>query len=261
VVAVVALCLAGLAGALASAATPVATNPAGGPAANGEVPIPAPPARWATDGVGFLSEPARAELDARLQAFEAASGRQVLLWIGHTTGRDSIEAWAARAFAAWKVGRKGLDDGVALFIMSDDRKVRIEVGYGLEASLPDVRASAIIRDGIVPRLKAGDRDGAARAGVDGILATLGGDGGAAAPIDNQPQPAALSWAEIIVGGLLGLFLLGFLITHPGLAVLFLMNLGSRGGRGGGWGGGGSSGGGGFSGGGGRSGGGGASGSW
>ena len=139
-----------------------------------ETPIPPAPTHWVTDNAAFLSEPTRAELDARLQAFENSSGRQVLLWIGHTTGAAPIEDWAARAFAAWRVGRRGLDDGVVLFVMGDDRKVRIEVGYGLEDRLPDVRASAIIREAIVPRLRDGDRDGAARAGVGAILGALGG---------------------------------------------------------------------------------------
>jgi uncharacterized protein len=222
-----------------------------------ETPIPPAPTSWVTDNAGFLSEPVRTELDARLRTFEGESGHQVLLWIGRTTGAAPIEDWAVRAFAAWRVGRRGLDDGIVLFVMSDDRKVRIEVGYGLEDRLPDVRASAIIRDAIVPRLRDGDRDGAARAGVGAILDTLG----AHAASDGQPEKKLgpkLGWGELVVFGLLGIILLWFLITHPGLAILLLTNLASGRGRGQG---GGGFGGGGFSGGGGRSGGGGATGSW
>ena len=227
-----------------------------------ETPIPPAPTRWVTDNAGFLSEPVRTELDARLQTFEKTSGHQVVLWIGRTTGAAPIEDWAARAFAAWRVGRRGLDDGVVLFIMGDDRKIRIEVGYGLEDRLPDLRASTIIREAIVPRLRDGDRDGAARAGVGAILGALGGTHPTG---DGQPQEKLLprlGWGEMAVLGILAIILLGFLITHPGLAILLLTNLASGRGRGRGNAGfGGFGGGGGFSGGGGRSGGGGATGSW
>lgn len=233
----------------------------------GAAPLVTPPApaHFVTDQVGFLSAPAAAELDQRLAAYQKATGHQVLLWIGHTTGGEVIETWAVRTFAAWKVGRGGQDDGVVLFVLADDRKLRIEVGYGLEERLPDVRAARIIREQIAPRLQAGDRDGAARAGVGAILSALGGETGA--PIATTPPEDArpkLGLGELLLLGLVGLLVLGFVVTHPGLALLMLTNLGSGGrggGGGGGWGGGGGGGGGGFSGGGGRSGGGGASGSW
>lgn len=233
-----------------------------------EAPVPEAPTHFATDGAGFLSPAARLELDGRLRDFQASTGHQVLLWIGRTTGGTPIEDWAVRAFAAWRVGRKGLDDGVVLFIMADDRKLRIEVGYGLEDRLTDARAASIIREQITPRLRQGDRDGAARAGVASILAALGGAPGVApvAPVVH-PELPRLGWGGLIALGLLGIVVLWFLVTHPALAILFLTQLAStRGGRrGGGFGGFGGSGGGfsggGFSGGGGRSGGGGATGSW
>jgi uncharacterized protein len=239
--------------------------------ASPETPIPPAPTRFATDEAGFLSEPVRAELDARLVQFERDSSHQVLLWIGRTTGGVPIEDWASRAFAAWRVGRKGLDDGVVLFIMGADRKLRIEVGYGLEDRLPDARAARIIREGMVPRLAAGDRDGAARAGIDGILVALGGAPAGPHPVAGAPAPR-LGWGTLLLLGLLGAALLGFLITHPAAALLLLTTFTGGRNRGGGWGGGGwggggwggggwGGGGGGFSGGGGRSGGGGASGSW
>ncbi|MEP6652856.1 MAG: TPM domain-containing protein [Myxococcales bacterium] len=226
--------------------------------------VPPAPTRWATDTAQFISEATRAELDTRLQAHETASGQQVLLWIGRTTGDASIEEWAARTYASWRVGRKGLDDGVVLFLMADDRKVRIEVGYGLEDRLTDARAATIIREQIVPRLRQGDPDGAARAGIDSILGVLGVLGVLGSPQgETGGQPAAdqrrqvLGLGQLIVIGILGLLILGFAITHPRLAILLLTTMGSgRGGFGGGGGGGG-----GFSGGGGGSGGGGASGSW
>ena len=107
-----------------------------------------------------MSADAVRSLDSQLEAYERSSGHQLLVYIGKTTGGVPIEDWAVRAFQAWKVGRKGLDDGLALFIMADDRRLRIEVGYGLEGQVPDAMASRIINEVIVPRVQAGDRDGA-----------------------------------------------------------------------------------------------------
>jgi uncharacterized membrane protein YgcG len=83
-------------------------------------------------------------LNARLSEYQQATGGQLIVYVAPTTGDAPIEDWAVRAFAKWKVGRKGLDDGLALFIMPQDRKIRIEVGYGLEAIIPDAIASRVI---------------------------------------------------------------------------------------------------------------------
>lgn len=248
-------------------ATVPAAQTSGAPASAASTPPS--PTRFVTDGAGFLSATAEDELEQRLARYERDTGRQVLLWIGQTTDGEPIESWAVRAFAAWRVGRTGLDDGVAVFILAADRKLRIEVGYGLEDRVPDALASRIINEGIIPRLRAGDQDGAARAGISGVLAALGGETGA--PLDAMPTPAVpaeLHWTQVLLLGLVGLLVLGFVVTNPQLALLLLTTIASNSGRGGGggnWGGGGGGwgggGGGGFSGGGGRSGGGGASGSW
>ncbi len=230
----------------------------GGQLLRAQAATPPPPTRWVTDGSNLLSPATREGLDRRLQAYQESTGHQVLVWIGSTTGGDPLEDWTVRAFAAWKVGRKGLDDGLVLFIFTGDHKVRMEVGYGLEGQVPDILASRIIRETILPRLKAGDGDGALNEGVDRILKVIGGDASAREPQDQGRQggqPIGLGgW---IVIGVLGLAFLVLAITHPGLAIWLLFNILS-GGRGGGGGGGG---GGGWSGGGGSSGGGGASGSW
>jgi uncharacterized protein len=266
VVVVVALALAAV-----TTVAVAAAQTAGGPAST--TSTPAPPTRFVTDGARFLSAAALDELEARLARYERDSGHQVLLWIGQTTGGEPIESWAVRAFAAWRVGRKGLDDGAVVFIMAADRRLRIEVGYGLEGRLPDAVAARIIGDQMVPRLRAGDQDGAARAGVAGVLEAVGGEAGAAREaVPTRSAPPGMSLGRLIVFGLIGIVVLGFLVTHPRLALMLLMTLDSHRSRGGGWGGGGFGGGGGwsgggfgggggFSGGGGRSGGGGASGSW
>jgi len=230
-----------------------------------ETPIPPAPSRWVTDTANFMSPGAVSSLDARLDEYARGTGHQLIVYIGTTTGDAPIEDWAVRAFEKWKVGRKGIDDGLALFIMSADRKLRFEVGYGLEGDVPDVTASRIINEVIVPRIRAGDQDGAVTAGVDAVINVIGGQGlPAQGRGRGQGQQRPLTLAQLIFYAIVGIFLLGFLVTHPTLAMWLLFSFLGGGGRrrGGGWdGGGGGWGGGGFSGGGGRSGGGGASGSW
>jgi uncharacterized protein len=227
---------------------------------------PPAPQRWVTDETGFLSPAVRDALDRRLEQYEVATGHQVIVWIGQLPAGQALEDWTVRAFAAWGIGRKGKDDGVAVFLFPEARRVRIEVGYGLEGQLTDLASARIIRERVTPLLQQGDRDAAVVAAVDGVLAALGGEPGAppAGAVGDQDRGQArpLTAAQKVLVVIIALFVLGLLITHPRLAVYLLFSIFSGGGGGGGrgWGGGGG-GGGGFSGGGGRSGGGGASGSW
>ncbi len=226
-----------------------------------ETPIPPAPTRFVTDTAGFLSPQAADGLDRRLGTYEQQTGHQILVYIGKTTGDDPIDDWGARAFQKWKVGRKGIDDGLVLFIMAQDHRLRIEVGYGLEGQVPDALAGRVINDVIAPRIRSGDPDGAVTAGIDAIAGIISGQG-LPAPAQRRPGRAParpLTLGQIILFGIVGIILLIVFITNPSLAIWLLMSIMSGGGRSrdDGWGGGG----GGFSGGGGRSGGGGASGSW
>jgi uncharacterized protein len=218
-----------------------------------ETPIPPSPTRWVTDTANLLSPDTVRALDARLAAYEQATGHQLIVYISPTTGGVPIEEWAVQAFAKWKVGRKGLDDGLALFIMPQDRKMRIEVGYGIEAVVPDAIASRVINEVLAPGIQAGHPDDAVTAAIDSLTGTIGGQAGAPAP-ERPPAPSKpLTLSQWILFGIIGILILAFAITHPALAFYFLASIISGGGGGGG--------GGGFGGGGGRSGGGGASGSW
>lgn len=228
-----------------------------------ETPIPPPPTKFVTDTAGFLSPSTVDSLSRSLGQYERDSGHQILVYIGETTGDAPLDDWAVRAFEKWKIGRKGMDDGLALFIMAKDRRLRIEVGYGLEGQVPDALAGRIINDIITPRIRSGDRDGAVTAGVQAIVSAISGQGLPIAPATrgrNAPQNRPLTLGQIILYGIIGIVILIVLATNPSLAIWLLMSMMSGGSRSrDGWGGGG--GGGGFSGGGGRSGGGGASGSW
>lgn len=221
--------------------------------------IPRSPDQWVTDTAGFLSADTAGRINVRLRAYEAESGHQILVYIGKTTGGYPIEEFAVKAFEAWKPGRKGLDDGLILFIMADDRKMRIEVGYDLEDKVTDAKAAGIINDVLTPKFRAGDPDGGVREAVDKLVEIISGKAAAPeieTPSSEKPRTrlTALQMIFLIIGGIL---FLAVLVTHPSLAFFLLRFLFvfAGGGRGGGGGGGG------FSGGGGRSGGGGASGGW
>jgi uncharacterized protein len=224
-----------------------------------ETPIPPAPTRWVTDPTALLTPATRSKLDARLESYERATHHQVIVWIGTTLGGAPVEEWAANAFRAWGIGRKGEDDGVAIFIFRADRALRIEVGYGVEDRLPDAYASQIVRDVMTPALRANQPDAAVTGAVDQVLSRLGGEpNGVVVPplADSTKRPARAPSPVSIIFGIIGLIaLLVFAITHPRLALFMLWTIVSRG-AGGGFGGGS-----GFSGRGGRSGGGGASGSW
>jgi uncharacterized protein len=217
-------------------------------------PIPPPPTRWVEDTAGFMTPAARQALDARLAAYQRATGHQVVVWIGHTIGDAALDDWAVRTFAAWRVGRTGYDDGIVMFVLTDDRKVDIEVGYGLEGHVPDAVASRIIREVMAPELRAGNPDAAITGGANALLTAIEGAPwvGAGASTQAPAQPTPLR--SYVLGGIALIGFLILMITHPRLAMLLLWSMASS--RGGG-----SIGGVGFGGGGGRSGGGGARGGW
>ncbi|MBC5811185.1 MAG: TPM domain-containing protein [Candidatus Eremiobacteraeota bacterium] len=238
-------------------------------AAGAEVPIPPAPSQWATDTAGILAPQTVADLNARLHAYETATGHQVLVYVGTTTLPAPTEDWTVKAFAKWKVGRKRLDDGVVLFVFPKDRAARIEVGYGLEPVLPDVTASRILREAIVPEMKAGHPDAAVTAGVGRILATIGGASGTSTEAPSagagttdsygSPDSTPLSPFTLVLIGIGILIFIIIFIRSPSTALWLLFTIMNRGGSSYSGGGGGFSSG--FSGGGGSSGGGGATGRW
>jgi uncharacterized protein len=131
---------------------------------------------------------AAAALENQLESFESSTGHHVIVYIGQTTGNVPLETWTAETAQTWRVGQKGKDDGAVLFLFMKDHKVRIEVGYGLESTLTDANASRIIANAIVPKMKAGDTDGAVTAGVNGMLSAI--DPAYATQADAQPDDSA-----------------------------------------------------------------------
>jgi uncharacterized protein len=237
--------------------------------------IPEKPARYVTDRAGVLGGEAEA-LNGRLAQFERDTSNQILVWIDRRLPEGfTLEDFTVRAAQKWGAGQKQTDNGAILFVFTEDRKLRIEVGYGLEGAIPDVTAKRILEGEIVPRFRSGDYAGGVRAGVEALLAAARGEYKGTGRTNAErgrggPRiDACLPW--IVLFGIF--FVLPWFLRRRtayrtfsrrgwrsgggGFPIIF------GGGGGGGWGGGGGgwSGGGGFSGGGGSFGGGGASGSW
>ncbi len=131
------------------------------------------------DQTGTLSSDDIARLTQTLKDLETRKGSQVTVLIVPTTEPETIEQYSIRVADAWKIGRKKIDDGAVLVVAKADRRLRIEVGYGLEGALNDVTAKRIIDEIITPRFRSGDFAGGISAGVDRIIGV----------IDGEPLPA------------------------------------------------------------------------
>ncbi len=154
------------------------------------LPVPALETR-VTDATGTLDAAAIQRIEAPLAALEAGKGSQIAVLIVSSTGDETIEQYAVRAFEQWKLGRKGVDDGVLLVVAKSDRNVRIEVGYGLEGAIPDVTAYRVIQEYLVPRFRENDFAGGIEAAV-GVLAGL--IQGEALPAPASANSGGSSWS-------------------------------------------------------------------
>jgi uncharacterized protein len=136
------------------------------------------------DRTATLSSGDVASLDRTLKDFETKKGSQVAVLIVRTTQPETIEQYSIRVAEAWKIGRKKIDDGAILVVAKDDRKLRIEVGYGLEGALTDATAKRIIDEVITPKFRSGDFAGGISDGVNRILRVIDGE---ALPAPAQPR--------------------------------------------------------------------------
>jgi uncharacterized protein len=143
-------------------------------AARAEVPVPPLKAR-VTDLTGTLSAQQIAELESSIAAYEARRGSQLAVLMLPTTKPEEIAQYSIRVAEAWKIGRKGVDDGLILIVAKDDRRLRIEVGYGLEGVIPDSVARRVIDERITPRFREGDFHGGVRDGVNQLIKLAEGE--------------------------------------------------------------------------------------
>jgi uncharacterized protein len=180
-------------------------------------PIPPPRAR-VTDTTGTLDAAARSSLESKLAAFEQRKGSQIFVLMVPTTAPESLEQYSLRVAEAWQPGRRKIDDGLLLLIAKDDRRMRIEVGYGLEGAVPDALAKRIIAERIVPRFYEGDFSGGVNAGVDALIGL----------VDGEPLPAPEGVEQGPGGDALG-YLPVVLFFAIGVASLLRRALGSLGG--------------------------------
>ncbi len=214
------------------------------------------------DSAQIIDSRARPDIEQKLQDLESRSGIQLVVATVKSLEGQDVESYANPLFRTWQLGEKAKNNGVLLLVAPNERKVRIEVGYGLEGTLTDALSNVIITNALVPRFKTGDFTGGIERGVDDIIAVLTTDSSdwqqrASFRADSPQKTDPVNWA-IFAGIVILIFLL---IWSPGFRWLFfniVLNLAfdaltSSSGSG--------SSGGGFSGGGGSSGGGGASGSW
>ncbi|HZX31425.1 MAG TPA: YgcG family protein [Rhodocyclaceae bacterium] len=184
-------------------------------AAWAEVAVPALKAR-VTDLTGTLSAEQLGSLENQLKEIEGKNGSQMAVLLVPTTQPETIEQYSIRVAEAWKLGKKDVDNGVLVLVAKNDRKVRIEVGYGLEGAIPDASAKRVIAEDISPRFKAGDFAGGLQAGIKQLAGLVDAETGTAeqpsyscaAPDDSPPiqdapaaaqPPADLTFGDRVAG--------------------------------------------------------------
>lgn len=168
------------------------------------------------DVTGTLDAGQIQQLEQQALALQQRKGAQLQILIVPTTQPEAIEQYTQRVFDQWKIGRKGVDDGVLLLVAKDDRRVRIQPGYGLEGAIPDITANRIIQEYLAPRFREGDYAG----GIAAATATLAG------LIEGEALPAPVSGhAEGGNGAGGGGWIMALFI---GLVVAMVRQAGSRG---------------------------------
>lgn len=137
------------------------------------------------DQTGTLSSGDVAQLSQKLADLQTRKGSQIAILIVPTTEGEPIEQFSLRVAEAWKIGRKKVDDGALLVVAKNDRRLRIEIGYGLEGVLTDVTSKRIIDEIITPKFKSGDFAGGLSAGIDKMIGLINGE--------KLPEPEPAHW--------------------------------------------------------------------
>lgn len=163
-----------------------------------------------TDLTGSLSSADEARIEAKLRGFEREKGAQIAVLIVPTTQPEAIFDYAVRVGEAWKLGRKGVDDGVLFVIAKNDRKLQILTGPGIQGTLTDAMAKRIIAEIVAPRFRAGDFAGGIEQGVDRIIGLINGEA-LPAPQKKRVAVQSVSYEGYLVVGLIAAFLVGPLL--------------------------------------------------
>ena len=174
------------------------------------VPVP-PLIRHVVDQAGLLQPAQAEELDQRLWQFEKAHGSQIAVLIVPTTQPESIEQYSIRVFDAWKLGRKQHNDGILMVVATQDRKLRIDTGYGLEGAIPDAIAKRIVAEIITPQFRAGNPLGGLLGGVEQIEKLIAGE--QLPPAASQgKQDGQEPFAEFLVIGIVAATIIGSVLS-------------------------------------------------
>ena len=152
-----------------------------GAAARADAPVP-PLDAHVMDATATLSAAERQSLETALADFERRKGVQIAALIVASTAPEAIEQYSMRVVETWRLGRKGIDDGILVLVAKSDRAMRIEVGYGLEGVVPDAIAKRLIDEYFVPRFREGDYYGGLRVGLDRLMQIVDGE-----PLPAPPQ--------------------------------------------------------------------------
>jgi uncharacterized protein len=144
------------------------------PAAGAALDVP-PLKAHVNDYANILSPAAVQRIEAELTAFEASDSTQIVVLTIPSLEGENIEEYSIKVADAWKIGQKGKDNGAILLVSKGDRKIRIEVGRGLEGTLTDLLSGRIIRNEMAPRFRQGDFDGGVEAGVSAIMSVVKGE--------------------------------------------------------------------------------------
>lgn len=178
-----------------------------------------------TDNAQILSETTRRSLTETLKGHEDRTSNQIAILTVPTINGESIEEYAVKVFEAWKLGQKGKDNGILIVVVPNDRRMRIEVGYGLEGTLTDGMAGQILQFVMTPRFKNGDYDGGITDGVQAVMNVL--EGGELPKIANKTSASGKSYGlnlqgpdlPIIERILLGAFIFGIIGLFTVIGVL------------------------------------------
>lgn len=179
---------------------------------DGRVAVPAL-TRPVTDLTATLPPSETATLETRLLALKTETGAQIAVLLTPTTEPEAIEQYSMRVVEAWKLGQAKIDNGVLLLIAREDRKMRIEVGYGLEGALNDATARRIIGDVIAPRFKQNDYFGGIQAGIEAMAQAVRAESMPAAPTAPQDEFRIENTLALWIATLAGLLLSFFLRTR------------------------------------------------
>ena len=170
-----------------------------------QVAIPALAAR-VTDLTNTLSAEQQSALESRLAQFEQQEGSQMAILLVPSTRPEAIEQYSIRVVDEWKLGRKGVDDGILILVAKNDREMRIEVGYGLEGVIPDAIAHRIIEETMVPYFRQGDFYGGLSAAVEQLAGLVAGE-----PLPAPQARSASPWEGMLPALLIGGLIVGAIL--------------------------------------------------